>query len=152
MTHFLFYMHLEKSSSLLEGRLLLVEGNNVEETCIATSGCIGHQFKAAQSEKGKGPIPSCLTVGIKSYRVSTHPIDLSGNKGVRGDFFHITPDPVTVDGVKRGEFGIHFDANVPGSAGCIVLRTEKGWAFLKKVMQQLRQQGFNEVNLIVSYS
>jgi len=47
---------------------------------------------------------------------------------VEGNFFHITPDlVVSPTGLTRSELGIHFDANFPGSAGCIVLSRRFGW-------------------------
>jgi hypothetical protein len=50
-----------------------------------------------------------LKISTSGYYLAT--------KGVEGMFYHITPDPFC----GRGELGLHRDANVPGSAGCIVV-------------------------------
>jgi hypothetical protein len=52
---------------------------------------------------------------------------MPGVRGVEGNFYKINPHMVTVNGVQRGDFGVHFDANAPGSSGCVVLRTAVGW-------------------------
>ncbi|NEU77449.1 hypothetical protein PI95_034580 [Hassallia byssoidea VB512170] len=59
---------------------------------------------------------------------------------------------VMVNGVQRGDFGVHFDANMPGSAGCVVLRTSVGWQAFEKDMKNLYSDGVKEVPLLVSYS
>lgn len=152
MTHLIFFMQLQQTSALLEGRLLLVEDGQLIDTYIATSGCPGHQAKSAQSEKGKGPLPGCYPLGIKSYQVSVTPVSLPNIPGVSGAFYAITPHTVNIGGVNRGDFGIHFDANVPGSAGCVVLRTPKGWQGFQQQMQRLKSKGLQQIPLIVSYS
>ncbi len=76
---------------------------------------------------GKGPIPANNVIGVDCYSVSTTPIYMPGVKGVEGNFYKINPHMVTVNGLKRGDFGVHFDANAPGSSGCVVLRTSVGW-------------------------
>jgi hypothetical protein len=73
-------------------------------------------------------------------------------RGVEGNFYKINPHMVTVNGVQRGDFGVHFDANAPGSAGCVVLRTDIGWQAFEKDMKNLLTRGVNEIPLLVSYS
>ncbi len=63
-----------------------------------------------------------------------------------------TPEEVTINGVERGDFGVHFDANVPGSSGCVVLRTAVGWQAFEKDMKALLTSGVNQIPLLVSYS
>ncbi len=79
------------------------------------------------SSPGKGPIPTNNVIGVDCYIVSTTPIYMPGVRGVEGNFYKINPHMVTVNGVQRGDFGVHFDANAPGSSGCVVLRTAVGW-------------------------
>jgi hypothetical protein len=59
---------------------------------------------------------------------------------------------ITINGVERGDFGVHFDANVPGSSGCIVLRSQIGWNAFQKDMKNLLDTHLEAVPLIVSYS
>ncbi|MEG4633663.1 hypothetical protein QUB56_29485 [Microcoleus sp. AR_TQ3_B6] len=40
---------------------------------------------------------------------------------MEGFFFHISPDPVGSGDRIRSELGVHYDANVPGTSGCIGL-------------------------------
>ena len=61
-------------------------------------------------------------------------------KGVEGSFYQILPFEVPTDGAIRGDFGIHFDANVPGSLGCIVLTTQRGWDAFRRDVQLIAAQ------------
>lgn len=152
--HLLFHSHLEDSSKLLEGRLLLIESNNLEivDTFRAASGSVGWQEPDEVNKVGRGAIPEQGAVGIQHYGVLTEPLDSRNVKGVEGNFYTITPRRVSVNGVTRGDFGIHKDANVPGSAGCIVLTTAVGWEAFQQYMRQLRGKGLYQVPLLVSYS
>lgn len=147
-----FYMDLNSSRFLLEGRLLLLDGQGLVDTFLATSGCAGHQRQDSQSAKGRGPIPSCLAIGLGQYQVATNPVNLPQIPGVAGAFYPISPAAVMIDGISRGDFGIHFDANVPGSAGCVVLRTPKGWEAFQQHMRRLQSQAIKQLPLIVSYA
>jgi hypothetical protein len=73
-------------------------------------------------------------------------------KGVEGNFYKINPHEVMINGVQRSDFGVHFDANVPGSSGCVVLRTTVGWQAFEKDMRLLLANGTTEIPLLVSYS
>ncbi|MBD2773177.1 hypothetical protein ICL16_14150 [Iningainema sp. BLCCT55] len=58
---------------------------------------------------------------------------------------------VQINGRQRGDFGVHRDANIPGSAGCIVLGTAPGWAGFQADMQKLAASGVRVIPLLVSY-
>ena len=146
-----FYMDLRQSSELLEGRLILLENGKHVDTYLATSGCPGWQHKDATDDSGKGPLPSNYELALNAYTVGTSPIDLSGTKGVSGNFYKIDPHLINIRGKTRGDFGVHFDANVPGSAGCIVLRTPKGWDAFQSRMKTLPKLQ-QVLPLVVSYS
>ena len=77
---------------------------------------------------------------------------MPGGRGFEGNFYVINPHLVMVNGVERGDFGVHFDANVPGSSGCVVLRTDIGWEAFGKDMKALANSGVKEIPLLVSYS
>jgi hypothetical protein len=150
----LFHQHLRSTPDLIEGRLLLLESlsPSIANTYIATSGLPNNQRFDCLSSPGRGPIPANKIIGIDHYQVATTPIYMPGVKGVEGNFYKINPHIVKVDGVQRSDFGIHFDANVPGSSGCVVLRTDVGWKAFEKDMKNLLTSGIKEIPLLVSYS
>lgn len=136
---------------LLEGQLILQGLNGVLETWKATSGCVGYQFKGSQRLKGRGCLPSHLQIDRDGYTVALAPVDLTPLKGVEGNFYRILPFEVRVNGIIRGDFGIHRDANVPGSAGCIVITREADWKKFEKTMLLVRGAGIRELPLKVNY-
>jgi hypothetical protein len=150
----LFHQPLRSTPDLIEGRLLLLESlsPSIANTYIATSGLPNNQSVTCLSSPGKGPIPANNVIGIDHYQVATTPIYMPGVKGVEGNFYKIDPHMVMVNGVERGDFGVHFDANVPGSSGCVVLRTSVGWEAFEKDMKNLLTSGVKEIPLLVSSS
>lgn len=150
----LFHNRLEDSSQLIEGRLLLIEKStdSIKNIYRATSGCANWQEYDEISARGKGSIPPQNLVGIDHYIVSTNPIYMPRTKGVEGNFYKINPHDVTIAGVGRGDFGIHQDANVPGSAGCIVLTSAVGWKGFQEDMEFLSSLTIFQVPLLISYA
>jgi hypothetical protein len=149
----LFHQHLQRTEQLIEGRLLLLDSEpSILNTYIATSGLPNNQRFDCLSSPGRGSIPQNSLIGVDCYQVSTTPIYMPGVKGVEGNFYKINPHIVTINGVERGDFGVHFDANVPGSSGCVVLRTAVGWQAFEKDMKSLLTSGVKEIPLLVSYS
>jgi hypothetical protein len=150
----LYHQHLMQSANLIEGRLLLLDSDKkaIANTYIATSGLPNNQRFDCLASPGRGPIPQNSLIGFDCYQVSTTPMYMPNVRGVEGDFYKIDPHEVTINGFKRGDFGVHFDANVPGSSGCVVLRTAIGWEGFKKDMQNLLTSGVKEIPLLVSYS
>lgn len=144
-------MELRESSALLLGRLILLKDGLHLDTFIATSGCTGNQSRNSQDDRGKGCLPSTYELGGASYAVQTTPYDMRGRLGIDGNFFKINPDVVTIWGRTRGDFGVHKDANAPGSAGCVVLPTGKGWTAFQEQMAFVAKEA-KEIPLIVSYS
>ena len=150
----LYYQHLQRSSELVEGRLLSLDSAapSIVNTYIATSGLPNNQRFDCLSSPGRGSIPPNSSIGIDCYLVATSPIYMPGVKGVEGNFYKISPDEVTINGMQRGDFGVHFDRNVPGSSGCVVLRTDTGWQAFEKDMKLLLTSGVKQIPLLVSYS
>jgi hypothetical protein len=68
-----------------------------------------------------------------------------------GNFYKINPHLVKVNGNTRGDFGIHFDANVPGTAGCLGIPNPKEWLKLQKLMAVYQRAGLETIPLIVAY-
>ncbi|MDY7050464.1 MAG: hypothetical protein RPG89_18095 [Microcystis panniformis WG22] len=146
-----FRMNLKQSDQLLTGKLSVMDEENEVKSFLATSGLPGWQKPSCQSVRRRGPIPACKTVNISNYSVRTTPFDERGVPGIEGNFYYIEPDPVIVP-PARGEFGIHFDANVPGSAGCVVLRNRDEWEDFQDFMASYKRQGFPTISLIVEYN
>lgn len=160
MTSLVFKMDLPNSAinGLVPGKLLVLDDSGrLIDSYNATSGCPRCQYKTSQHRRGVGPLPECRKLGITSYSVPTRSYYL-GTAGVRGNFYHITPDPVVIRGVRRGEFGIHWDGNwsrSPGSAGCIVMTGKNGkteFERFERLMSKLRGQGISRLSLIVAYN
>lgn len=137
---------------LVEGYLLL---KNQPETAgiklLATSGCKGHQFNHSWVLKGRGMLPPSSAIAPLKYTVSTQRLWLPQVKGVEGSFYAIAPFQVRTGGVTRGDFGVHFDANVPGSAGCCVIRSQSHWDTFRASMEGFRKQGYQQIPLTVIY-
>lgn len=135
-------------STLAPGKLILVNGNS-KIAFSATSGLPGYQTSNSAWIRGKGRIPSCEQANITCYRVATKALSLPGVKGVEGNFYAIIPYTVLVNGNKRGDFGIHFDANVPGSAGCIAIRQRNHWKLFEEAMKSLWEANIIAIDLHV---
>ena len=150
----IFHNHLYQSSSLIEGRLLLIdkEIDKIIDEFKATSGLPGFQSPANTSAKGRGAIPEVSDVEIDHYTVATSPIPMPNVKGVEGNFYKILPHTVNIKGTERGDFGIHADKNAPGSAGCVVLTSDIGWNAFQRYMNTLSAIKILSVPLLVSYS
>lgn len=147
----LYHQELRATSQLIEGRLLLIDSDEITNTYIACSGQPSHQSSGSVATRGRGPIPSSLDVTEK-YTVATLPISLPNVQGVSGNFYKINPHFVKINGVQRGDFGIHFDANVPGSAGCVVIRNRDAWAHFQEEMKSLAKLDIKQIPLLVSYA
>lgn len=147
-----FTMKLDASDKLLLGELSVRDGNNKSSSAYtATSGLPKNQKPDSQDDKGRGPIPECKLVKIQSYSVCTNPIDHKNTPGIKGNFYHIIPDPIRVNQTQRTELGIHFDAGVPGSAGCIVLKDTAQWISFQDFMADYSKD-FSHISLIVEYA
>lgn len=95
--------------------------------------------------RGKGLIPAGnYQIPSKAYWLET--------RGIEGLFFHITPDAVgSTDRTRRGELGIHFDANFPGTAGCIGLPNREGWSKFCSRLLKIVAHGVETLPLTVQY-
>lgn len=148
----LYHQQLEQTSKLIEGRLLILEDEEIVATYVATSGQPNHQSIQSLSARGRGAIPPNLDIANKKYTVLTKPISMPNVPGVSGNFYKINPHTVQINGTTRGDFGIHYDANVPGSAGCIVLRNKPAWDAFEEQMRRYAKDGIKELPLLVSYA
>lgn len=144
-----FYLHLEALgyNRLAEGRIECYGADGSGIILPATSGLTGFQSQANLWDANRGPIPP-----HDKFTVSTTP-EPKETKGIEGDFFRIYPVELThTDGKrKRSGFGIHRDANVPGSAGCIVIADRLHFAQFTVWMLSQLAQGHKLIRLEVNY-
>jgi hypothetical protein len=148
-----FFMGFDRDKGLDNGRLNLrhLELGTIN-TWIATSSVESKQGAEDFHERGGLIPPEYRVPGLKNWTVATKPIPMPQTKGVEGNFYKIDPHNVTTDkGGARGDFGIHLDANVPGSMGCIVMTKERFNGF-EKQMDLLADQGIRSIPLFVTYS
>ena len=117
----------------------------------ATSSVATKQGKESFHRWGGLLPPDYRGKGKLRYHVKTTPVWLP-IKGVDGNFYPITPHSIVTDrGGKRSDFGIHLDANVPGSLGCIVMCGNRFRDF-ESQMSQLKDEGYDRLPLFVTYS
>jgi hypothetical protein len=118
-----FLMKLGDSHSLLTGQFEILDDDKVLKAYPATSGVAGYQSLDDLWRRGRGPIPNSIP-GKRDYSINIKGRYSLARKGIEGLAYPISPDPIiSLDGTeRRSEVMLHRDANVPGSAGCIVLR------------------------------
>ncbi|PIG90826.1 hypothetical protein [Gloeocapsopsis sp. IPPAS B-1203] len=145
---------LASTKALAKGFLLLKSDFSKAGLRLqATSGCSGFQHSGSWKFKGRGPLPPSAAIEPITWSVSTQRLWLPHVRGVEGSFYAIAPFSVPVDEkVSRGDFGIHFDANVPGSAGCIVIPLQDHWDVFRKWAADLAHQKIQQVPLSVTYT
>ncbi len=107
-----FTLEQAHSTELINGSLTFKDDGSQILIVVASSGLPGYQYAGAHTITGKGCIPPA-----NDWKINTNGYYLA-TQGIEGMFYHITPDPR----FGRSEIGLHRDANVPGSSGCIVVR------------------------------
>jgi hypothetical protein len=140
-----FVLTPQESNELLTGKLQLFRDGQEINAYTATSSIPGRQYRGSWELKG-GLIPPS-----QPYRVATAPLWMPNIRGVEGSFYAITPFEIQTPGATRGDFGVHFDANVPGSMGCVVLETQKGWDAFRRDCKMLASQGVAFLPMVVDY-
>lgn len=153
MSHYLvFSSHWDRDNGLDWGRLSLncLERGNLN-IWTATSSAGNRQNYESQFMLN-GCIPSNNNTKDKKYHILTVPEDSRHVKGVEGSFYRIYPnDIVTTKNTVRRAIGIHKDANLPGSNGCIVMSPDRFISF-ELAMRELKNKGIKQVPLQVQYS
>ena len=149
----IFSAHFNRDSGLDQGRLVLenlITGH--QAIWIASSSHTKGQEKEGFHYKGGMIPPAYRCPKLAQWMVETQPLDLSHVRGVAGNFYRLLPFEVTTDknGV-RGDFGIHLDANVPGSLGCPVMTAERFNDF-ENTMTRLRKEGVEKLPFVPIYS
>lgn len=154
MSYFLFFSsHFDRDRGLDQGRLSLnhlLQGTS--DIWIASSSYANKQYPESFHERGGYLPPQYRANNVKNYEVKLAPIDLKKTKGVRGNFYQILPYQIVTDkGGIRSDFGIHKDADYPGSLGCIVMNARRFNQFEQRVAY-LRNLNYQTIPLFVQYS
>lgn len=150
--HLVFSMHWDRDRGLDWGRLTLnhLEKGNLN-IWIATSSGASRQEYDKQFLRN-GCLPANNNTVTKKYHILTTPEDSRHVKGVEGSFYRIYPNHIkTTKGTTRSYCGIHKDANLPGSFGCIVMTPDRFVNF-EKIMRELKALGVKKLPLQVQYS
>lgn len=149
----IFNSHFDREKGVDQGRLSLCSWENgTLDIWVACSSYATKQYAESFHERGGYLPPEYRVPSINNWWVESKPIDLRQHKGVAGNFYKILPFEVTTDkGGKRSDFGIHLDANAPGSLGCIVMN-KKRFAEFESWMKVLKGQAIKRIPLFVRYS
>lgn len=141
-------------ASLIYGELSLILSGGLE-TAIklrATSGLAGFQYQRSWLQRQKGPLPPTNVILQRArWVMSCDRYWLPKVRGVEGSFYALLPYEVQLGSITRGDFGIHYDANVPGSAGCIVIPDQPHWDAFRTLVAQARNLGTTTLPLEVRY-
>ena len=149
----LFSSHFDRDAGLDFGRLSINSlSRGTTNIWVATSSISTLQGRESFHLRGGYLPPQYRVKNLPNWYVSTSPIYLPQVRGVEGNFYKINPHAVTTDrGGKRSDFGIHKDANTPGSLGCIVLSDDR-FAHYERVMATFRKASIPKLPLFVQYS
>ena len=148
-----FNSHFDRDKGLDFGRLSLNSlQHGTKNIWLASSSHRTLQGFESFHHRGGYLPPQYRVLGLPFWVVNLDPIDLSNNPGVAGNFYILSPTEVTTDrGGRRSDFGIHKDANAPGSLGCIVLSGDR-FADFEEQMSGLRKINVRQLPLFVFYS
>lgn len=139
-------------SELILGRLYLQRNDKKQIEWVATSGLPFCQFNGSWLMTGRGCIPPNSVINEGIYVVEMDKLWYPNIPGIEGSSYKIRPDKVSFGLTSRGNFEIHFDANQPGTAGCIALTEQDGWNNFRETMKGLRDENIHAVPLNVMYT
>lgn len=149
----IFSSHYDRDKGIDQGRLCLehIELGHQNIWKAWSSHATGQQSWSIHRRGGYIP-PAYRCPQVSQWKLNLYPVDLKQNKGVAGNFYKIEPFQVKTDrGAIRSDFGIHLDANAPGSLGCIVTDAERFFSF-ENIMTRLRDERASKIPLIIIYS
>lgn len=148
-----FSGHFDRDAGLDQFRLRL---DSLSKGCIdvwlATSSISKRQGREAFHARYALLPPDYRLVPKKHYQVNLNPRYQPHTKGIEGNFYQILPIEVKTDrGGTRSHLGIHKDANLPGSLGCIVMSGNR-FANFEEQIAKIRNMGIIRIPLLVTYS
>lgn len=149
----IFSQHFDRDRGLDLGRLSLnsLSEGTIEIWIATTSIATKQGFESFHYRGGMLP-PQYRVPKLKHWTVDLKPIAMPHVRGIEGNFYRLLPHAVTTDlSGHRADFGIHKDANAPGSLGCIVMSGDRFAEFEQKVAA-LNRQEILELPLFVQYS
>ena len=150
--YLVFSMHWDRDKGLDYGRLTLncLEKGNLA-IWLSTCSTASRQTYSKQFER-YGCLPANNVTKTRKYHILTTPEDSRHVRGVEGSFYRIYPNVIkTTRGTVRSACGIHKDANLPGSLGCIVMSPDRFRSF-EQWMTKLKAKGVDKISLQVQYS
>ena len=120
---------------------------------LCTSSHVNGQQRGDQHSWGGLIPPAHHCRNLPMWKVHTTPEDSRHVKGVEGNFYRISPyEVITMRGTKRSALGIHRDAGVPGSLGCIVMNSFN-WNDFESTMAMIHSDyGIEKLPLFPLYS
>lgn len=149
----IFSQQFDRDRGLDYGRLSLNSlSRGTIDIWLATTSIASKQGRESFHQRGGMLPPQYRCPQLKNWLVEVNPIPLPHVKGVEGNFYRLLPYEVRTDrGGKRSDFGIHLDANLPGSLGCIVMSRDRFIGFERR-MQDLAKAKLSQLPLFVQYS
>lgn len=138
-------------NKLILGRLYWQEKDKKQVEYVCTSGLPQYQYWESWRLSGHGPLPPCLDLNVEYYQVQVIPMDMRTIVGVSGLFYKILPHTMRTNRYRRSDFGIHWDANIPGTAGCIGFKDARDWGSFQMRMMRIQEEGHKTVPLVVEY-
>ncbi|MDJ0730756.1 MAG: hypothetical protein QNJ33_12260 [Crocosphaera sp.] len=124
---------IDTEKALIDGEWNALSGNGGEE-----------------SQLDSGPIPATKNVDLDYYRVRLQPVRFTSVE-IEGNFYQINPVSLYINDVKRGDFAIYPNLNVPGTLGDIKIETVAEWDNFQALMLSYQQAGINTIPLLVAY-
>lgn len=145
-------MRMTAQADLIVGRLYLQREGKKQIEWRATSGLPFCQFFQSWVMRGRGPIPPSESIIQTMYTVETNKYWYPLVKGIEGSSYKIHPERVITVLSERSNFEIHFDANQPGTAGCIAITNQIDWDHFRATIFEVHMQGIRMIPLNVVYS
>lgn len=145
-------MRIDAVPDLIVGKLYLQREGKKQIEWRATSGLPYCQFKDSWVMRGRGPIPPSSAIVQALYSVETNKYWYPLVQGIEGASYKIHPERVLTHLTERSNFELHYDANQPGTAGCIAITNQLDWNSLRATLLEIHNQGIRMIPLNVVYS
>lgn len=114
-------------------------------TVKASSGSRRYQNKNSFRRVGRGCIPPCTDLVLDTFGFD------SEVRGVEGRFFPISSLNNQLGLYGRSGFGLHRDANVEGTAGCIAVINDDSFARVRNILYAARFAEIATIPLVIDY-
>jgi hypothetical protein len=139
------------SDNLKLGILHLIKDDLIVNSIRVASSYKGLQYWESWKKKGGLIPPGKWDVATTPFESDVRGV-VTNISNVPSYFYSIFPEIQTQsNGVMRGEFGVHFDGNAPGSLGCIAAQTVIGWTRIIQFFSEANKNGILIIPLLVEY-